>query len=445
MVTFQQFDWSLSSKFRRNLIAIYSQDNSVPKLSKQSFRARRTREGLTQDQLAIRASVSKRTVENAENGETVSESTHAKLAFALRTHPSHLLEEAALHVESQEGPRLGSSPPVPLSLVGRDQDMEKIRSVVVSQLAESQMQTELALVVVTGVPGVGKTTMAKALAHDDAMKSTFRGTLWTSLGALPEIRSVLESWAVSLGLSVSSTQSDQQIADRITGYLAGESFLLIIDDAFTAKAASKLLLGGIKCATVITTRFPIVQEELSNNDGAHYSLTVLSEEASLELLERLAPDVVKKYESQCRRFVREVECLPLALNVAGRMLKKELKRFGNVEGLLERLLTDADELLEQNVPADVYALVGEVAPTVRALLQLSTDLLDEETRQRFIGLSAFEAKPAVFHAKHVAMFWGNADPQPTLNKLVDLGLVEPLGDLRFSIHALIVNHARSLR
>ena len=374
----------------------------------------------------------------------MSAAIHSGIALALEVHPSKLLVDQGATID-ESTPRIGTSPPMPTLLFGRDEDFKKLRGMLVQQLAEGQIQTELPLVVIQGIPGVGKTTLAKALAHNEAMQTTFgEGTLWASLGHKPRLRSVLESWAASLGIEALHSHDDRLLAERISGYLADREFLLIIDDAFDYRDAAKLLLGGPRCGTVVTTRFPTVQEGLSNKQGSDYPLKVLSEEASLELLEALAPEVVKKHKAQCKKLVKEIECLPLALQVVGRMLKTKLNRFGDVQGLLDRLLADSKDIMSADVPADVHALVGETAPTVVALFRLTTDLLDAETRDRFVALGSFKAKPAIFNAKHVERSWKTKDTGPTFDKLVDLGLVEPLGNSRYQIHALLVVHARIL-
>ena len=43
-----------------------------------------------------------------------------------------------------------------------------------------------------------------------------------------------------------------------------------------------------------------------------------------------------------------------------------------------------------------------------------------------------------------ASVWDVDDPLPTIRTLVRRGLLEPIGDRRFQMHALLVLHANSL-
>ena len=50
-----------------------------------------------------------------------------------------------------------------------------------------------------GLPGVGKTTLAVALAHHPRILTHFRdGILWAGLGPTPDVMSLLGNWAQEL-------------------------------------------------------------------------------------------------------------------------------------------------------------------------------------------------------------------------------------------------------
>jgi hypothetical protein len=59
-------------------------------------------------------------------------------------------------------------------------------------------------------------------------------------------------------------------------------------------------------------------------------------------------------------------------------------------------------------------------------------------------LGAFAAKPARFDSQAVQAVWQTDDVRSTLRVLVDRGLLEPIGNGVFQMHALLAMHARSL-
>jgi hypothetical protein len=81
---------------------------------------------------------------------------------------------------------------------------------------------------------------------------------------------------------------------------------------------------------------------------------------------------------------------------------------------------------------------------VAALLELSTNRLDEDTLICFAYLGAFAPKPATFDLPAMQAVWEVEDARPTTRTLVDRGLLEPITDTgRFWLHAILVAHAKS--
>jgi hypothetical protein len=156
---------------------------------------------------------------------------------------------------------------------------------------------------------------------------------------------------------------------------------------------------------------------------------------------------VQQYPSQCEDLARALEGLPLSLQVAGRLLNAESGIGLDVPSLL-RDLRDGTRLLEATAPADLTELERETEslriPTVAGLLRKSTDLLDPHTRECFAWLSAQEASPVEFDRRILQRLWRVGDPDAVARTLADRGLIEPVGDGRFRMHALLVLHAKSL-
>ncbi|MFI6100882.1 NB-ARC domain-containing protein [Lentzea sp. NPDC051213] len=323
--------------------------------------------------------------------------------------------------------------------VGRDADMRELRT----RLGASGLQV---LTAVHGWPGVGKTTVASHLANDRAfIEDVFPdGVLWASVGEVSRIAVELASWARQLRLpDLGPATPVEQLTRELTTALQERRMLVVVDDLWDAAHAVPFLVGGARCATLVTTRLPEIAAALTatRNDNI-YRLGILSEEAALELLSLLAPEVVPAYPAESLALVRALECLPLAIWVAGRLLHRDATNDWNVGDLLDEL-AEGSALLAERAPLD-RAEPDHTIPTVAALLRKSTDHLDEESRLRFAYLGAFAPKPATFELEDMAEVWETTSPKHTVHQLVDRGLLEPVGSGRFHMHAILVFHANAL-
>jgi len=111
------------------------------------------------------------------------------------------------------------------------------------------------LTAIKGWPGVGKTTLAAALAHDDDIKRAFpTGVLWTSLGPSPNVLSELAAWGRALGVDLTRAASIAEASAALAALLRDARTLLIVDDVWQAEHAQPFRVGGHGCALLVTTR-----------------------------------------------------------------------------------------------------------------------------------------------------------------------------------------------
>ncbi len=341
--------------------------------------------------------------------------------------------------------RPGSAPPLPTLIVGRENDLRELKARL-GMGANAQTTSIQVLTAVRGWPGVGKTTMAAAVAHDPEISNTFPdGVLWVSLGPNPSLFSELAAWGRALGTDdLLQSKSVEEASSQLTALLRDKRMLLIVDDVWQVEHAILFRIGGRRCATLITTRSTGIAETLAPTPDNVYKLPVLTFEKALELLNDLAPTVVAQNRKGCLELVRELEGLPLALQVAGHLLNSEASHGLSVTELLADLREGA-KLLAAKAPSDRVDLIEQTIPTVAALLQKSTDRLDEFTRDCFAYLAAFVPKPATFDLAAMKAVWQIDDPRPIARTLVDRGLIEFVSEInRYQMHALLVLHARSL-
>ncbi|HET6979813.1 MAG TPA: NB-ARC domain-containing protein [Pyrinomonadaceae bacterium] len=333
----------------------------------------------------------------------------------------------------------GIAPPLPPPVfLGREDALGDIRRLVTTNRGPNQEN----ITVVRGWPGVGKTSMVSALGHDTEIIRTFRdGVLWISLEQKPNVIAEMARWGRALGSEeILKAVTVKDATAQLAALLSEKNMLLIVDDVWeTGDAVAFTGAAGEQCSVMVTTRLTKVADALTTQT---YILPVLTEEFALEVLRRLAREVVSQNEDECLELVRDLECLPLALHVAAGLLRSEARLGWGVSELIEKIRTGT-ELIDTQAPKDRIEKDG-VIPSVKVLLQRSTDVLDELTRERFIFLGGFAPKPTMFDLPALRAVWEVDDPRPTVRELAEHGLLEPVGGGRFQMHRILVDHARSL-
>jgi len=330
-------------------------------------------------------------------------------------------------------------------VLGREEAVRDIKTRLGLANGRAEPARTQVITAVRGWPGVGKTTLVSAIAHDPEVMAAFPdGVLWGTLTHSDRVSVELAAWGRALGLDPGGPSTPTtELSARLRAALRDKRSLLLLDDVWEIADAEPFRVGGRGCALLITTRIPAVASALAPTPDDVYRLNVLDEASALELLDRLAPSVVAEHPDAARELVRALEGLPLALQVAGHQLHSEASLGLGAEQLLGELREGA-KLLEADAPADRVDLVEQTTPTVAALLSQSTDRLAREDRDRFALLGAFAPKPATFSVEALVSVWDTEDPIPTIRTLVQRGLLEPLGNRRFQMHALLVLHASSL-
>jgi hypothetical protein len=335
----------------------------------------------------------------------------------------------------------GIAPPFrPSVFVGREDALNKIRQLLTVKRSANQEN----ITVIHGLPGVGKTSLVSAIGHDPEIARSFKeGILWVSLEQKPNLITEMARWGRALGSEdILKALTVNDATAQLAALLKTRQMLLIVDDVWeTGHAAPFFGAAGEQCSVMITTRLPMVVDGLTTDKTRTYNLPVLTEEFALMVLRILVPDVVAENEGDCLQLVQDLECLPLALHVAAGLLRTEARLGWGVSELIEKI-RKGTEIIDKAAPKDRIGKDG-VIPSVASLLNRSTDVLDEQTRDCFIYLGAFAPKPATFDLPALKMVWQVDDPKPIVRRLVGHGLLEPVGR-RFQMHRILVDHARSL-
>ncbi len=425
----------------------------------QRLKAERERRGWSQKYVAEQIGADHYYLSRWEHG-TVAPSPYYRrklcLLFGKDASELGLLREEASE-ESEAAGEQEASPPgsiwpvydpaIPLPYVGgyRLVGREKLLRQLKQQLFE---RGQIALSALNGLPGVGKTSLALSLTHDDEVKTHFcDGILWVGVGPEPNILSLLSRWGTLLGIASAEiaklSDSDAWIR-AIHAAIGNRKLLIVIDDAWKLEDALAFKVGGAQCAYIMTTRFP----QLAIQFAARGATVVqeLNEEDSIALLARMIPDFVEHEPDEARTLVRAVGGLPLALILIGKYLHGQ-----KYSGQLRRLRAALNKLQQAETRlhlAEPQALVERFPSlplntpvSLHNLIAISDQQLDEQAWHAFRALSLFPPRPNSFSEE--AALAVCAVPVETLDTLSDAGLLEGRGEERYSLHQVIADFART--
>jgi hypothetical protein len=139
-------------------------------------------------------------------------------------------------------------PSLPAHFLGRDDLLADLVNRLCRDTAGLALSAE-------GLPGVGKTTLAVAVAYHPAILAHFSdGVLWAGLGPRPDPMSLLAGWAAALGHDVSDRLDLPARSQAVKDAIGLRHLLLVIDDAWDLDAATSLRCGGPHCAHLLTSR-----------------------------------------------------------------------------------------------------------------------------------------------------------------------------------------------
>jgi transcriptional regulator with XRE-family HTH domain/DNA polymerase III delta prime subunit len=324
-------------------------------------------------------------------------------------------------------------------LVGRDKLLEQLKRCLCAG-------KRLNISALHGLPGVGKTALARELIYENDIQQYFGdGILWVGLGLWPNLSGLLGRWASLLGIPATEMallKGEEERARAIHDVIGTRRMLLVIDDAWRIEEASAFKVGGPNCAYLLTTRIPSVALHFAN--GEAIVVRELDGEDSLDLLARLTPDVVTNESSTARALVQCAGGLPLALVLMGRYLQSQAYsgQPRRLRAALERLRC-AEERLRltmQQAPFEYLASSSlQTLLSLQAVIETSVRQLDEATRRVLSMLSAFPAKPNSF-SEEAALVVSDA-PLELLDELIDAGFLESAGPGRYTLHQTIVDYA----
>ena len=273
---------------------------------------------------------------------------------------------------------------LPADFVPRSQEFDEL----IGKLLDEQREEPKAITAaLRGAGGYGKTTMAKALCHDERIQQAFDdGILWVTLGENPgNLVGKVEDLIYTLHRERPGFTGIDAATARLAELLADRDMLLVIDDVWNAVHLKPFLQGGKRCARLITTR----NEEVLPVHTQSIPVDAMRQKEAVQLLtaglDGLAPSSASDRLALGKLAARLGEW-PLLLKLAN----------GRLRGQMSGGKPLSDALVYLNRALDKHGLVAfdaenpqERDQAVRATLGASLELLNANESARYQELAVF--------------------------------------------------------
>lgn len=426
---------------------------ATPTLS-ELLRTFRIRAGLTQAALAARAGLSEQAISVLERGtrsrpradtvrslvQALSLSTAEATEFhAVARGKIGTLRRPAPAAATDDVPTPWQLPPAAPDFTGRAAQVDAILSVL--RDSSGAGAPAVGLVTITGMGGIGKTTLAVHVAHK-LVDSFPDGHLYLNLRGygpgepVPPIdaqRHLLRS----LGSDVGSIPDEVDAATALLrSQLAGRRVLLLLDNAAEAAQVLPLLPSHPGSAAIITSR-----GSLANLSGARQiMLDALSESESVALLAGvIGPTRVAAEPDATRILASYSGRLPLAIRLVGGRLATRptwpIQHFVDV-------LQDEERRLD-SLGADETGVRASIASSVQFLATSDRDL-DRQAATALPWLAVPDGSDLTTGVAAAVLELPLRRADAIVERLVDLNLLESVAPARFRFHDLIRAYGREV-
>ncbi|XP_028754372.1 putative disease resistance protein RGA1 [Neltuma alba] len=334
---------------------------------------------------------------------------------------------------------------------GREADKETIVDFLVGDASNLE---DVSVYPVTGIGGLGKTTLAQHVFHDQRVVSHFEPRIWVCVSENFNLKRLSKDIIESATRQPCGDLGLEPLQGRVQQELGGKRYLLVLDDVWNDNQGKwdelkYVLACGSKGASIlVTTRLRTVAS-ITGTVSAPHELSQLSEDDCWELFRQRAFGSKEEAREELitigREIVRKCNGVPLAAKTLG--------------GLL-RFQRNEDEWLRIK-ESQIWNLPQE-EDSILPALRLSYLNLSAKLRRCFAYLAVFPKDRGMSKKKVIELWMANGflstdegfelegDGDRVWNELylksffVDVEIDESAYDTWFKIHDLVHDLAQSV-
>jgi WD40 repeat protein len=342
-----------------------------------------------------------------------------------------------LQDQSQQRRVAMMAPEPPANLVQRPLEFEALKK----RLLDAKGDAVAITAALRGAGGYGKTTLAKALAHDpDVQDAYFDGILWVELGERPEnLLSIISDLITILTGSPPQLATISAAVSALGETLGDRRILMIVDDVWREQDLRPFLQAGPNTTRLVTTRIDGVLPAEASRQPVD---AMLDQEARNLLAWNLPPIQIAAQNSEMGSLVARLGEWPLLLKIVNGFLHDRVVR--SRQPLAQAIAGVNKRLDDKGLVAFDARNESDRNKAVARTIGVSLELLDSSGRERFAELCVFPEDTDV-PIGILVLLWsetGNLDEEDTedfLSELFGLSLLLDLNlDQRtFRLHDVV--------
>ncbi|XP_057800147.1 putative late blight resistance protein homolog R1A-10 [Salvia miltiorrhiza] len=283
-------------------------------------------------------------------------------------------------------------------------------------------QRERQVIPITGMGGIGKTTLAKTVYSKKIIEQRFDVCAWATISQQYNTREILcelVSQATNKRKEQLSQKSEDDLELELYQYLSGRRFLIVMDDMWSIDAWDRIQRffpeNGNYSRIIVTTRLSHLSSQLNNN----YTLQMdfLDEVRSWELFSKTVFGVGScphELEKIGKKIVENCRGLPLSIVVVGGILKNREHTLGVWESISQNLASEVNLENEKNC---------------MKLLKMSYNHLPVYLKPCFLYMGVFEEDDLVRVSTLVKLWVSEGFLKPMNGKSLETIAIEFLKDL----------------
>ncbi|KAF7073283.1 hypothetical protein CFC21_078301 [Triticum aestivum] len=284
-----------------------------------------------------------------------------------------------------------------LGIVGENIE-EDTRELVEIMLTEKEGNTNIMVVAIVGVGGIGKTTLAQKIFNDKTIKAEFDKTIWLSINQDFDKVELLRTIITLAGGVHGGEKAVAVLQPILTTTLTEKKLFLVLDDMWSHRAWGDVLETPLANTVAQGSRVLVTTRAESVAKGMkavlHHHVKKLEEEDAWSLLKKQIVssetderevDMLKKIGLQ---IVAKCDGLPLAIKVMGGLLCQK----------------DTNDCAWKMVLDDSVWSVSEMPEELNHAVYLSYEDLHSCIKQCFLYYSLLP-KTALFYSENIIGMW----------------------------------------